>query len=532
MSSSSCVECRLALEELSSAREYLLSASRLPSGASLPRALVPLGAGVMAFASILEPQQVLSPMPDERFAWRSAAQALQDVERKMRQVEAQLKDLLATDAGDAHAPASSPAASSRGKVEVRMEDGQKVNYITESLDESETLVAPQQRKPTAQLQAVSKTSEERQKAIMERLAALEALEEQQRDKGGSPRKVTFQEPKEDLREKEEAAPALASSPPPAPAFMGAVKERSEPFAEPAKPAARVSRFLAARRGLEPSESASDEARSENIQPTGPPTVSPPRVGPPPIGPPPGVNPTPVGPRCDFLPSSLQPLRRASAPTLRGAYCTLSPLDPASHGADLARAWDLSAESAWTYLWAPRPQSSAATAALLEGYAATDDPLHFAVCDAAHGGAAVGTLALMRVDMVHGVCELGHINFTSPLVARSRVATEAVALLLRFAFCCGFRRVEWKCDALNAPSVRAAKRYGFTQEGVFREHMVVKGRLRDTAWFSMLVGEWAESCPALERWLAPSNFDETGKQRERLNVNVSHCRKQSAEAESE
>jgi RimJ/RimL family protein N-acetyltransferase len=223
---------------------------------------------------------------------------------------------------------------------------------------------------------------------------------------------------------------------------------------------------------------------------------------------------PVGPPSAFLP--LPPLRRAATPPLPGAYCTLRPLDPAAHGADLAAAWAQSPAAAWTYLWAERPASAAAAAALLAGYAATDDPLHLAVCDAARGGAAVGTLALMRIDAAQGVCELGHVNFSSPLVARSRVATEAVALALRHAFGLGFRRVEWKCDALNAPSVRAAARYGFSPEGVFREHMVVKGRLRDTAWFALLAGEWARAAgPALERWLAPGNFDGAGAQRQAL-----------------
>ena len=213
---------------------------------------------------------------------------------------------------------------------------------------------------------------------------------------------------------------------------------------------------------------------------------------------------------------LPPLLRAAARPLLGAYCTLHPLDAATHGADLAAAWALSPASAWTYLWAERPASPAAAAALVAVFAATDDPLHFAVCDAARGGAAVGSLALMRIDAAHGVCEVGHVNFASPLVAQTRVATEAVALLLGFAFGLGFRRVEWKCDALNAPSLRAARRYGFSAEGVFREHMVVKGRLRDTAWFALLAHEWARAAgPALERWLAPANFGEDGAQKESL-----------------
>lgn len=218
---------------------------------------------------------------------------------------------------------------------------------------------------------------------------------------------------------------------------------------------------------------------------------------------------PVGAAIVWAP--LPPLRRASMRPLAGRYCRLEVLDPVVHGSTLAVAWEQSPAMAWTYLPVERPSTPASRAALMEGFAASDDPMHFAVLDTAHGGAAVGSLALMRVDTVHGVCEIGHVNFTSPLVARSRMATEAVALLLGFAFEAGFRRIEWKCDALNAPSVRAALRYGFKAEGVFREHFVIKGRLRDTAWFALLRSEWEPVRAALQCWLAPKNFDEDGVQ---------------------
>jgi len=209
--------------------------------------------------------------------------------------------------------------------------------------------------------------------------------------------------------------------------------------------------------------------------------------------------------------------RATARRLPGRWCSLEPLDAAAHGGSLFRAWSLAPDDrGWTYLWAERPATPAACAALLASYAATDDPLHFAVVLPC--GAAAGTLSLMRVDARSGCAEVGHVNFASPLLARGTAATEAVYLLLRAAFEGGFRRLEWKCDALNAGSVRAAARYGFTPEGVFREHFAYKGRLRDTAWFSLLRGAWegaGGARAALEAWLRPANFDASGAQREPL-----------------
>jgi RimJ/RimL family protein N-acetyltransferase len=122
---------------------------------------------------------------------------------------------------------------------------------------------------------------------------------------------------------------------------------------------------------------------------------------------------------------------------------------------------------------------------------------------------------MRITPEHGVIEIGHIWFASAL-QRTRQATEAIYLLARHAFDdLGYRRFEWKCDSLNQPSRRAAERFGFVFEGVFRQHMVIKDRNRDTAWFSILDGEWPLVRAAFEAWLAPENFDEEGRQRRPL-----------------
>jgi RimJ/RimL family protein N-acetyltransferase len=214
---------------------------------------------------------------------------------------------------------------------------------------------------------------------------------------------------------------------------------------------------------------------------------------------------PVGPPCTV---ACTPLRRAA---LHGRFCSLEPLAD-EHAADLAEVWEQTRPEAWTYLWAPKPADAAAAAALVAGFVRDAATLHFAVTVS---GRAVGSLALLRVDEVHGCVEVGHVNFTSAGLSRSSAATEAVALLLAHAFGSGFRRVEWKCDALNAPSRRAAARLGFSEEGTFRAHMVVKGRLRDTAWFSMLADEWPRARAAFERWLDAGNFDERGVQRASL-----------------
>ncbi len=140
----------------------------------------------------------------------------------------------------------------------------------------------------------------------------------------------------------------------------------------------------------------------------------------------------------------------------------------------------------------------------------DDPLAWAVIDN-KTGRAVGVLTLMRIEPAHRVIEVGGIVWGTPL-QRTPGATEAIYLLARAIFDdLGYRRFEWKCDSLNAPSQRAAQRFGFSYEGRFRQHMIVKGRSRDTAWYSMLDTEWPARRAAFEAWLSPGNFDSDGRQ---------------------
>jgi RimJ/RimL family protein N-acetyltransferase len=142
-----------------------------------------------------------------------------------------------------------------------------------------------------------------------------------------------------------------------------------------------------------------------------------------------------------------------------------------------------------------------------------DPYYYAVVDAA--GRAVGVSALMEIRPVMRVAEVGHIVY-SPALQRTPLGTEAQYLLARYVFeTLRYRRYEWKCNSLNAPSRRAAERYGFRFEGILRQHMIAKGRNRDTAYFSMLDGEWPARKAAFERWLAPENFDSNGRQKASL-----------------
>ncbi len=151
---------------------------------------------------------------------------------------------------------------------------------------------------------------------------------------------------------------------------------------------------------------------------------------------------------------------------------------------------------------------------LEQCASSQDPLFVAIVDG-ETGAPQGMASFMRMAPEHGVIEVGHIWF-APSLQRSRQATEAIYLMARYAFDdLGYRRLEWKCDARNERSRRAAERFGFTFEGVFRQHLVVKGRNRDTAWFSILDGEWPAIRASFEAWLAAGNFDADGRQRRSL-----------------
>jgi RimJ/RimL family protein N-acetyltransferase len=195
----------------------------------------------------------------------------------------------------------------------------------------------------------------------------------------------------------------------------------------------------------------------------------------------------------------------------GRFCTVEPLDPARHAADLYAANAVDGEGRnWTYLPYGPFETESAYRAWVEKVSAGPDPLVQAIIDASTRK-ATGVASFMRIDPANGVIEVGGINY-SPLLQRKPAATEAMYLMMRRAFELGYRRYEWKCDSLNAPSRAAAQRLGFSYEGVFRQAWVYKGRNRDTAWFSIIDGEWPALREAFERWLAPANFDANGRQR--------------------
>ena len=209
-------------------------------------------------------------------------------------------------------------------------------------------------------------------------------------------------------------------------------------------------------------------------------------------------------------------RRPQPICLGGRWIRLEPLDPAIHASHLWEAlrgssndglWDYLAEGPFAdYAGFQSCVASKANAADLVAYAIVDQ----------HSSKPVGMAALMRIEPDDRVIEVGHVLY-SPRLQKTRGATEAMYLLARHVFEeLGYRRYEWKCNALNTGSRRAAERLGFTFEGIFRQHKIVKGRNRDTAWFSMLDGEWPERRKALEAWLAPRNFDDQGRQKESLN----------------
>lgn len=220
---------------------------------------------------------------------------------------------------------------------------------------------------------------------------------------------------------------------------------------------------------------------------------------------------PIGPVVDA-----HPAKRPERVTIKGRWVTLAPLNANAHVEALYEGsnGDPVRESVWAYLFDGPSRSLDEFRANLEAKSRSADPLFFAVVDNS-SGRAVGYQTLMRIDAANRVIEVGNIMYTQAL-QRTAGATEAQYLFAAYVFDeLGYRRYEWKCNALNAPSRRAAERFGFTFEGIFRQHMIVKGRNRDTAWFAMLNGEWPARKAAYERWLAPDNFDEKGRQKLRL-----------------
>jgi RimJ/RimL family protein N-acetyltransferase len=210
-----------------------------------------------------------------------------------------------------------------------------------------------------------------------------------------------------------------------------------------------------------------------------------------------------------------PRQRPPHIVLQGRTCRLEPLSVEAHADSLYEAYCAQTDgSDWTYLFVGPFTDADSYCAYLQTAAASTDPLHWAVVDETTGS-AVGTLSLMRIDPVHGAIEVGSVTF-SPLMKRTPMSTEAQYLLMRLVFGeLGYRRYEWKCDALNAPSRQAAQRLGFSFEGIFRQAVIYKGRSRDTAWFSIIDSEWPARRAAFERWLAPGNFDASGQQRSKL-----------------
>jgi RimJ/RimL family protein N-acetyltransferase len=212
---------------------------------------------------------------------------------------------------------------------------------------------------------------------------------------------------------------------------------------------------------------------------------------------------PVGPPVDGTPA-----RRPGPVTLDGRYGRVERLD-ARHAGSL---WEAVTghDDIWTYMSTYGPFADAAAfSRWIDGRIKLDDPYSYAIIDAP--GQAVGIATLMEIHPAMRRIEVGHIVY-SPAVQRTPLGTEAQYLLARYVFeTLGYRRYEWKCNALNAPSRRAALRYGFVFEGILRQHMIAKARNRDTAYFSMLDGEWPARKAAFERWLAPENFDAAGKQ---------------------
>ncbi len=210
----------------------------------------------------------------------------------------------------------------------------------------------------------------------------------------------------------------------------------------------------------------------------------------------------------------QPRPQPDQRMLQGRFVRLEALDVEHHADDLWRALQGPDPALWNYLpYGPFIERSDFDA-WLSGNADSRDPLFYAVIDQAEGR-ALGLFSYLRISAADGSIEIGHVAFGAPM-QRTAGATEAIYLLARHAFDdVGYRRLEWKCDAANARSMRAAERFGFTYEGLFRQHMVRKGRNRDTAWFSIIDGEWPACRAAFEHWLAVDNFDERGQQRQRL-----------------
>lgn len=217
---------------------------------------------------------------------------------------------------------------------------------------------------------------------------------------------------------------------------------------------------------------------------------------------------PIGPQvADFAPPVVP------GPTkIAGRYAQLERLNPDLHAGDLFAA-NAGQDWVWDYMDYGPFATLADYTAWQQQAARQSDPCYYAIRDL-NSGKIGGLASFLRIAPADGVLEIGHIEI-APTLQRSHAATEAIIMMITWAFQAGYRRVEWKCDALNAPSMAAARRYGFSYEGTFRQHMIYKGRNRDTAWWAIIDPDWPRLAAAYQRWLSPDNFTSDGKQIQRL-----------------
>ncbi|MGR3711677.1 MAG: GNAT family N-acetyltransferase [Shimia sp.] len=221
-----------------------------------------------------------------------------------------------------------------------------------------------------------------------------------------------------------------------------------------------------------------------------------------------TDPRPVG----FAVPNWTPPEVPQGAVLEGTYARLEPLDVARHAALLFRAYQED-DAVWDYLPYGPFHSEAQYHRWMREAVAGADPFFYAVFDKT-SGTYTGVASYLRIQPAAGSIEVGNINF-APMMQGTPAATDTMYLMMKWAFEVGYRRYEWKCDALNKPSRRAAQRLGLSYEGVFRQALVYKNRNRDTAWFAAIDAEWPALKEAFELWLAPRNFDVAGQQRERL-----------------
>ncbi|MCE7786376.1 GNAT family N-acetyltransferase [Staphylococcus xylosus] len=221
---------------------------------------------------------------------------------------------------------------------------------------------------------------------------------------------------------------------------------------------------------------------------------------------------PIGEKVDDFQVPILP----NALSIEGRYCRLEKLKPKHSEGLYAHFSTVEDLPNWTYLPDEQPQNLEAFQVYLNKKVETKDPYFFAIIDK-QTEQAVGIIALLRIDQSNGSIEVGHIHYAN-ILKRTRIATEVQFLLARYVFeTLGYRRYEWKCDAHNEPSIKAAKRLGFKYEGVFRNHKVYKARNRDTCWLSIIDSEWPKYKQQYEKWLDENNFDELGNQIHRLSI---------------